>query len=231
MSTPEDPDLLPAPAALPALPGAIELAPELLDRAVGDINRIYSAHGLRTARELGEYLVATFFAGDLDAALTRARAHVTWRALADREDLLVSHSHLWSCVQVLDQLRRLPADVGAALPLSHHRRLLALRDDGARARLAEEAVAEQLTVRELEQRVAAQRAAAQVRERRGRKPLPGIVKAIRALRRVELGAELASDEAVGALKADEADEVIAEIEAQLRALEALRARVLAGRAG
>jgi hypothetical protein len=86
-------------------------------------------------------------------------------------------------------------------------------------------------VRELEERVAAQRSEGPVAERRGRKPLPDIVKAIRALRRVELGAALASDEAVGALKAEEADEVIAEIEAQVQALEALRARILTGRAG
>jgi hypothetical protein len=221
---------LTAEAALPALPGAAALAPELLDRAVDDINRLYRAHGLETARAIGEYVVATFFAGDLDAALGRARSHATWRALADRDDLLVSHSHLWSCVQVLEQRRRLPEGVGAALSISHHRRLLSVRDTEARARLAEAAVAEELTVRELEERVAAQRAAARVGERPGRKPLPKLVKALRALRRVELGA-LGSPDELGALRDEQAAEVLAEIEGQLRALEALRERVRGARVG
>jgi hypothetical protein len=218
-------------AAEQALPGAAELAPDLLDRAVEDINRIYRAHGLETARAIGEYVVNAFFAGDLEIALRRSRSHATWRALAGRDDLLVSHSHLWWCVQVLDQLRRLPDDIGAALSVSHHRRLLALRDEETRARLAEAAVAEDLTVRQLEERVAARRTEEQAGERRGRKPLPRIVKAIRALRRVDLGGEVGSDEEVGALGDEEAAEVIAEIEAQLRALEALRERVLGGRDG
>jgi len=214
-----------------ALPGATELAPDLLDRAVEDINRIYRAHGLATARAIGEYVVTAFFAGDLDAALRRSRSHATWRALAGREDLLVSHSHLWSCVQVLDQLRRLPDDIGEALSISHHRRLLTLRDEEARTRLAEAAVAEELSVRELEARVAAQRAEEQAGERRGRKPLPRIVKAIRALRRVELGGEVATEEEIGALREEQAAEVVAEIDEQMRVLEALRERVLSGRGG
>lgn len=207
------------------LPGATALEPELLERAVEDLNRLYRTHGLETARALGEYVVHAFFAGDLAAARRRARGHATWRALAGREDLLVSYSHLWACVQVLDQLRRLPADIGAALSVSHHRRLLALRDEEARARLAEAAVAEELTVRELEQRVAQERSG----ERRGRKPLPRLVKAVRALRRVDLGPELTSAEEVRALGEQEAAEVLAEIEGQLRALEDLRKRVLGGR--
>lgn len=218
-----------ADAAPPALPGATELAPDLLDRAVEDINRIYRAHGLETARAIGEYVVTTFFAGDLDAALRHSRTHATWRALAGRDDLLVSYSNLWSCVQVLDQLHRLPEDIGAALSVSHHRRLLALRDEDARARLAEAAVAEDLTVRELEERIAAQRAETQVGERRGRKPLPRIVKAIRALRRVDLSDEVASQEEIGALREEQAAEVLAEIDGQVRALEALRERILGGR--
>lgn len=48
---------------------------------------------------------------------------------------------------------------------------------------------------------------------------------------MELSDDVASDDEIGALREEQAAEVLAEIEEQLRALQALRERVLAGRGG
>jgi hypothetical protein len=214
----------------PVLRTDLEPDRDLLDRAVEHINGIYTAHGLRVARELGEYLVETFFGGDLDAAREQGRGHASWRALASRSDLLVSHSHLWSTVQVLDQLRRLPDDIGSSLSMSHHRRLLVVKDEEARAKLAKEAVAERLNVKQLEAKVSEQRAIEQAGETRGRKPLPTFVKAIRALKKVDLTAEDLSAEMLEALPVGEADDLLQTIDQRIAALAELRARIAVRRA-
>lgn len=214
---------------LPTLPGAARPDRRLIDHAVTHINRIYTARGMQMARELGEFVVQEFFGGDLGAAMERAGGHASWRGLASREDLLVSHSHLWSCVQVLGQLRRLPDAVGTALSVSHHRRLLVVKDEQTMARLAEEAVREGLSVKELEERVQAQRAREQRGERRGRKPLPGFVKAIHALRRVDLADGALTDEAVRALPPDESEALVETLSERIASLQAMRERIQAAR--
>ena len=90
-----------------SLLGEDEVDAALLDRAVGEINRIYVSKGLETARSIGNYVVDTFFGGNLDSFRKRERKHVTFRALADRKDLHVAYNTIWYSVAVLDQLRLL----------------------------------------------------------------------------------------------------------------------------
>jgi len=56
-----------------ALPGEREVDAQLLDQAVRRINHIYAAKGLELARAIGNYVVETFFAGDLDQFRARQR--------------------------------------------------------------------------------------------------------------------------------------------------------------
>jgi hypothetical protein len=81
-------------------------------------------------------------------ARVNAGRHVTFRALAKREDLRVAYTTIWYSVAVLDQLRCLPADIATALPLSHHKLLVPVKDEELKRRLAERAVQQALPVRE-----------------------------------------------------------------------------------
>ncbi len=112
----------------------------LVDQAVKNINAIHAAKGLETARAIGEYLLKAFFGGSLETFAATGKKNLSFRALAEREDLNVGHSSLWYSVAVLDQLRMLPKDIGDSLPLSHHRLLLPVKDTEAKVALAKKAV-------------------------------------------------------------------------------------------
>jgi len=214
------------------LPAATEVDAALVDQAVADLNAIYASKGIETARALGEYVVDRFFGGDVDTA-TRFGAsgarHRSFRALAERDDLHVSHAHLWVSVRVLGQLRQLPPDVASALPLSHHRRLLAIHDEETKVRLAEEAVRSGLTVKALEAEVAHARAQVATGAKRGRRPLPGWVKAVNALGRIEFRVEEVTAEMVEGLGEERGAEIVGTIEEAIRSLEELRGRIVGGR--
>ncbi len=207
-----------------ALPGAAKVDNMLLDEAVEEINHLTMAHGLEHARAVGEVIVRRFGGGDLDAFRTGATQHTSWRALADRDDLGVSHSFLWGCVAVLHQLRILPDAVGKALPVSHHRRLLAIRDDDTRLALATKAVDEKLSVQDLEAEVAKVRKDEATGEKRGRKPLPAFAKSVRALPRLlkDVESKDVTAIAIQALGTDEAETLVATIDTHIGAITALR---------
>jgi hypothetical protein len=214
------------------LPGATEVDAALVDQAVADLNAIYASKGIETARALGEYVVDRFFGGDVDEATgfgPSGERHRSFRALAERDDLHVSHAHLWVSVRVLAQLRQLPDEVASALPLSHHRRLLAIHDEETKVRLAEEAVRNGLTVKALEAEVAHARAQVATGATRGRKPLAGWVKAVNALGRIEFQVEDVTAEMVEGLGEERGAEIVGTIDEAIRALEELRGRILGGR--
>ncbi len=170
-------------AAALALPGAAAADDALLDQVVADINRLHTAKGLELARALGEYLVGAFFGGSLDNFKVE-RSHASWRALAERADLQVSHSTLWYSVSILAQLRELPEEIGSALSVSHHRRLLPVRDAKAKQTIATKAVDQGLSVNQLEKLVAKQRNKERKGDRRGRRPIPDYLKSLRRLPRL-----------------------------------------------
>ncbi|TVQ96392.1 MAG: hypothetical protein EA398_15995 [Deltaproteobacteria bacterium] len=208
------------------LRGEAEVDEDLLRDAVSDINAIYAAKGLEMARALGNYVVETFFGGDLDRFHDRGRGHATFRALAGREDLQVAYTTIWYAVAVLDQLRQLPEDIAGALPLSHHKLLLPVRDAALKVELAERAVAERLSSRALAEVIRDARPRTSG-PRVGRPPLPAFVKGLTRLRRaVEVAtAEPVDEAALQALPEEERAAMRAEFDAHIEALQALRARL------
>jgi len=109
-----------APGTGEGLPGEQEADSVLLDQAVAHINQLYIAKGLETARVIGEYVLTTFFGGDTETFRAKGSKHTSFRALAEREDLHVSHVWIWRAVSVVDQLQLLPEDVAGSLPFTHH---------------------------------------------------------------------------------------------------------------
>ena len=178
-----------APASLPAksspLPGEVAVQASLVDQAVKDINRMYITKGLETARAIGEYVLRTFFAGSADYFRRRGARHVSFRKLAERDDLHVSHVFLWQCVTLLDQLKALPGEVANALPFSHHKLLLPVRDEKAKVALARKVVRENLTKRQLAVEVRhLRKPGSNGGTRRGRPPVPPIMRVLSLLGRV-----------------------------------------------
>ena len=131
------------------LPGETAVRRELIDSAVHEINRLYVTKGLEAARGIGDYVLRTFFDGKTQNFRKRGRKHVSFRKLAEREDLRVSHMFIWNCVAFVDQLKMLPSDLANALPVTHHTLLLPVHDEKMKVTLARKAVRENLSKREL----------------------------------------------------------------------------------
>jgi hypothetical protein len=218
----------PAPGA-EALPGAAALDRRLVDQAVHDLNRIHAAKGLETAREMGEYIVSTFFGGDAGAFDAHGRGHISFGALAQRDDLQVSKSAIWYAVKLLPQLRQLPPTVAQALPMSHHRLLLHVDDPKAKAKLAEKAVKKGLSKRQLEGEIEKLKKRDPGAPPRGRRPLPGFVKAFNRLKKVAEAAELTEvdDAALRSFGLDNARRYLDEVEQGLAQLKAVRDQLAA----
>lgn len=212
------------PAAV--LPGEGVVEDELVRTAVAHINGIKRAAGLEAALAIGEYLLGTFFGGDLEAFHERQGAHLSYRALQRQADLEVSASSLWYSVALIEHLQLLPGEMKERLSLSHHRLLVGVKDVEQRRALAQRAAEEGLSRRALEREV--QRLHVARGERRtGRPRLPAVVK---AARRIDKAIELAGEELVdGALiarwGADRSAELLGVIEGQIAALEGIRSRL------
>lgn len=207
---------------VPVLPGEATVDVALVSQVVGDLNQIYRAKGLETARAVGELLLGTFFGGDPAHFHERGKDHASFRQLAERDDLHFSHAFLWNACAVVEQLRLLPDDVAGALPLSHHKLLLTVKDPDAKAKLAREAVDRGLSKRDLEAEVVALRPEVAPESKPGRKALPAVVK---GLTRLKAAVALAGSEDVVGLGPERAREVLAELDAQVAALGRIRAAV------
>lgn len=168
----------------PALPGQYRASEDHLDDAVHTINRIVARKGLETALEVGQYLLDTFFDGDPGTFRSGADDHISFRALAQREDLVVSYSWLSRAVGVVEQVKALPEDVAYRLSLSHHYKLLAIRDEDLKQRLATEAAEDGLSRRALEQRIRQLREQTRGKSNAGRPTLPAVMKAARKTRKL-----------------------------------------------
>jgi hypothetical protein len=168
------------------LPGETTVRSDLVDQAVREINRIYVGKGLEAARGIGEFVLRTFFDNSMDTFRAKGKNHVSFRKLVEREDLRVSHVHLWHCVALIDQLKTLPTDLANALPVSHHKVLLPVHDEKAKVVLARKAVRENLSKRALETEVRRLRPKNGDGTRRGRPPTPAAIKAVALIVRAEL---------------------------------------------
>ncbi len=209
-------------ALVPTLPGEGVVVDQLVKQAVAQINHIYAAKGLETARDVGEYLIQTFFEGNPERFHERGKDHLSFRALADRDDLQVSYSFLWHACAVVEQLRLLPADVASALPLSHHRLLLSVKDPDEKERLAREAVERGLSKRALEAELVARRPEVAPESKPGRKPHPALAKGLTQLKKA---VALAGSGDMAALDREKAKALLGDLEEQMAALAKLKATV------
>lgn len=181
-----------------SLPGQQSADDELIDRAVEELNRLHRESSLRLARRIGEYLLRTFFGGDLERFRRCSVSHVSFRRLASRDDLDFSASFLCTSVAVVEQCRQLPAAIAEQLPLSHHRLLIPVKDLELKTKLAHLAAREGLSKRQLGQKVRALRQRPGL-VKRGRPALPETVKKLNQLRR---SAEALLEMKVSALEFD-----------------------------
>lgn len=212
------------------LPGQAEVNSKLLDEAVEDLNRLYRTKGLETARAVGEYVLETFFEGDVDNFRTAGTKHVSFRNLAKREDLQLSYLFIWNSVAVVDQLRLLPEKIAEALPLSHHKLLLPVKDEKKKVQLAEAAVNQKLSKRAFVKSVREVRDAQKSESNVGRPTTPGFAKAVTALKKVvKTASEDITDEKIIGFGVDKAKKALATLEGHIGALqevaEELRRRV------
>lgn len=207
------------------LPGEARTDDAVLTQAVQHINRLYTAKGLETARAIGSYVLETFFGSDPENFRKKGKKHVTFRKLAERDDLHVSYSFIWNAVAVVDQLKLLPENIAEALPLSHHRLLLPVRDPEKKLRLASEAVEKGLVKRQFEARVKTARAKELTGERRGRKPDPIILKRIKQLGKAlaALAVERIGADGVEGLTETQVKEALLDLDSVAERMTSLRA--------
>jgi len=206
------------------LPGAASIEVSLLDQAVEKINNVYRTNALETARGVAECIIDVFFDGKVENFRKRNGTHLSFKELAKREDLQVSYQFVWNACAVVEQLRAFPDEIALALPMSHHKLLLTVKDDKEKVKLAEAAVKKGLSKRQFEERVKVVREnqSAELDSKAGRPPLPAFVKALGGLKKLVTQAQegeisedsfehYSKDDAAKLL--DEAEELIDELDA------------------
>jgi hypothetical protein len=138
-------------------PGHREVAPTQpdpdLDRAVEDLNRIYTHGGLKTAVAMGRYILERFFGGDVAEFRSHRGDSISFRALHRRGDLAMSLSTLNASVAVYLQVQQLPRELAWQLSVTRHKALLPLKDPVVKEQLAAKAIREGMPSRELRREV------------------------------------------------------------------------------
>jgi len=205
------------PARPSALPGQEAVNQDLIDEAVIKINRWTTNLGLELTLRIGDYLLDKFFGGDPGNLGRVARGHVSFRALADREDLDASYATLWYSTQIARQYDQLPAVEADRLSIAHHKLLLPVKDEALKSRLARQAVEENLSKRQFAEVVRAELGTRSGQTRGGRPPLPGVMKALRAFQRA-LPAAPIDEEAYSSLSVDKKKEVLSQARERLQEL-------------
>ncbi len=201
--------------------GLMPIEAEKVDEAVRYLNERTILSGLELAKEVGEYVLSTFFDGDYAKFANVSRSKSTsFRALLAREDLLLGNATLYSFVRISHQLKSLPADVVPRLTLAHHRALLPLPDPEAKVALAQQAVGEGWPSVLLGEQVRK----LLPKTRKGRRPLPSFAKAIRRVAKaLDPGVEEeVTPEEIEMLGSEQALELTEQVEESLACLERLK---------
>jgi hypothetical protein len=206
-----------------ALPGLSATEKPLIDKAIDDLNTLYTRKGLETAEAIGDYILQAFFEGDIDNYNQFGRKHATFKALTEHDGLQFSASYLWFAVTVSEQVKFLRANgITDDLPLSHHRLLVAVKDNDKKLALAQRAVEKGMSKRAFETAVRKKRGSAGGSS--GRPPLPAFAKGFtKLLQAIELAvSEEVTDESFEHYDAEQAEELLGEVDAGLEQLQALR---------
>lgn len=209
------------------LPGETEEDAALISDAVARINGFWAAQGLETARAIGQYLIDTFFGGRLQNFHRRDGKHVSFRALADREDLRPSYSWLRNAVAVVEQWDLLPEDIRGAIPFTHQKLLLSLKDTEVKVKLAREVVEKTMGKETLAKKV--QKLREKEGSKAGRPALPVFVKGLGKLRKAiaEATSEAVTAEAFATYSPKLARRLVEDVGDELKALQELFDRVRA----
>jgi hypothetical protein len=186
-----------------------------LDATVEKINAL-AWEGHHSDIEIGKELLQNVFGGDR-ANLGGKGKNPSWRALAAREDVELSHGRLWQCLHLhlqAEDLRRNGVDP-KSLRVSHQRLLLPLKDLVVKAKLARQAAAKSWTVKKLEE---------EVRNARGKPQVAGHLKALKALPKLidalaDVRVEASDVESLGG--AQRVTQIRDSLERQLKVLPAL----------
>lgn len=118
--------------------------------------------------------------------LDRKQHPNSFRALSLRKDLRMKYALLYYAVAVCEQIRLLPADAAARLPLSHHKLLLPVKDSTLKCQIAQLAVDHNWPVSQMRCEIHAATSSSTV-ARTKHKPPPPFVRALAPLRKaVEL---------------------------------------------
>ena len=143
----------------------------LLDGAVLWLNRTIQASGIQLAVQVSDYVLDTFFGGDISALSSKdPQKTASFRALCEREDLQMGASTLHRLVRIGQQARHLPADLSESLSLGHHRALLTVDNLAHKQHMAREAVRHGWSAEKLAETLAAEHPQAPQRPGRPRKP-------------------------------------------------------------
>lgn len=142
------------PAKTTTLPGELTIDPTLLDVTVAEINAKYRAGALDTMREIGTLIVGRFFDSSTAAFRSRGKHHASFRALAERADLEVSASTLWTSVKVVEHFELLGPDLASAISVSRHKALALAPSNEVKLELARQVADHEIaTVQALAQAV------------------------------------------------------------------------------
>lgn len=207
------------------LPGEHHVDPALVDEAVEAINAVYGLTGVDQALALGNLLVDRFFAGDPERARRVGTEHASLVALAQREDLRASPSHLWFCLALIEHLDGMPEDLREGLSFGHHKVLIPVKDLAQRLDLARQAMAEGWSVAALRDAVAE----ATEENVRGRPRVPTWVKGVRTLGRATAALEERPVDAreIRRLPREEAKRLLETVDRSVSVLLGLKQQLLA----
>lgn len=136
------------------------------------------------AAEIGEFLIETFFDGNVALACSHSpRKHQSLRRLCDHNNAPFSLSALRTFIQVAQNFRVIPHDQAARLPPSHHALLYRVANPEERADLARQCAEDRTSARTLREMV---KGRGRRRPGAGRKPRVPTSNEVRVLRsRVE----------------------------------------------
>jgi hypothetical protein len=169
---------------------------DLVERAVNDLRELVAKTVARGQDEIGQYLLREFFEDDPEVYLASGHAkHASLRKLMDRcesMELPVSRTVLLNGLRLAAVAKQLPrSSMFAQLPPSHRVELLRVKAPERREKLATRAMESRLSVQKLRVLVAKVAVRDQEHPGQGRRPTPGMLKAIegclRLLRNEETG--------------------------------------------
>ena len=221
---------------LPVLPGIGDVDKGLLSDVVSELNRLYATKSVETACAVGVFILDKFFDGNLDNFNAWGGKHQTFGELirmaqGENSPLHISASGLWYSVRILEQVKALPEEIAMALPVTHHRMLVPVKDAKLKLKLAKEAVSKGIPSRSFQDEVKKAREEERAEEERGyssgRPALPNFAKGMKQLIKAidTATSERISKKSFESFDAGHAKELLKEVNKALGKLQTLQGNI------